>query len=176
MKTKQVIGIVIIIITTFIIRYEVDKDRQIINLLNGFSKSTKCEVTLPAGDKIIIEGAEWKNIIKNGVSFSYDDNGRKTYKGLEMVNLMEVKIYESNKIISELQIKEIVSSDEELNEIYENANFAEQEPSTNGEQNQTKYYDVINGRKIISISGENYIRGINEFLQPLFKFISKRQI
>ena len=174
MKAKQVIGIVIIIITTFIIRYEMDKDRQIINLLNAFSKSTKCEVTLSKGDKIIVEGTEWKNIIKKGVGFSFDDNGRKTYKDIEMVNLMEVKIYERNKILSKLQIKEIVSSDEALNEIYENANFAEEEPSGNGEQSQLKYYDVINGRKIITISGKNYIRGINEFLEPLFNFINKK--
>lgn len=85
---------------------------------------------------------------------------------------MEVKLYKNNKILSKLQIKEIVSSDEIL---YNNSTLPAPEPSPGEEKNQAKYYDEINGRRIIVIGKKYYCRSLEEFLQPLFDYLNEKE-
>lgn len=178
MERKQLKSLVIISIIMIFFSYQLYKsykDHQIVNLLNSFSRSTQCEITLSNGSEVIIEGVEWKNITKDGVGFFINDKGSKIYKDQEMIDLMEVKLYKNNKILSKLQIKEIVSSDEILNMLYNNSSLPEPAPSSKGEQNQTKYYDEINGRKIIVIGNKYYCTNLDEFLQPLFDYLNEKE-
>jgi hypothetical protein len=94
MKIKQIISLLIIISLMIFFNYQLYKDYQIVNFLNSFSRSTQCEIIWSSGVEIIIKETECENIRKEGVSFFIDDNGRKTYKGQEMVDLMEVKLCE----------------------------------------------------------------------------------
>lgn len=171
MKSLVIISMIVIFFSYQL--YQIYEDHQIVSLINSFSRSTQCEITLSSGVEIVIEGTEWKNIAKDGVGFFINGNGRKTYKEQELVNLMEIKLYNDNIILSELQIKEIVSSDEVLNILHTNATLPVPESAFSGEENQAKYYDEINGRKIMVIGEKQYCTNLEEFLQPLFDYLNE---
>lgn len=171
MKRKQkrnflIIGIIVLVFVYQI--YQLYNDHRIENLLNSFSRSTQCDIILASGNEIFIDGAEWKNINKEGVGFFIIDNGSEIYKAQEIIDLMTVKLYKDNKLLSTLQIKEIISSKKMIKELNDHA-------SSMLDSNHSKYYDIINDRKIIVIGNKFNCINMEEFLQTLFDYLNAKE-
>ena len=136
--------------------------KRIENYLNAFSKSDHCKVTMVNGERVLIDGDHWLDIKEKGVHFTIFDKGKNTYKDQQLDDLMTLDLYQGERHLTTIFIKELKSSEEKIKKLNDLARENEENPLR-------PYYDEIGDRKIVTIGDGVYSLGMYTFLGNLFE-------
>lgn len=144
--------------------YEAYKTQQVVHFLNSFSDSDHCMVTMANGESIRIDGDHWQAIVAEGISMRSLKKGKNLYQDQSLELVMTLSLYDGEKVLSTMDIYNVVSSKEKLKKLDDLTN--------EHEELRVHYaYDQIEDMRIVTVHQRNYYVSLYEFLIPLFKEI-----
>lgn len=160
----RIISLIVVLIVFAYKGYEEYKTQQVVHFLNSFSDSDHCMVTMADGESIRIDGDHWQTIVSEGISMRSLKKGKNLYQDQSLDRVMTLNLYEGEKVLSTMDIYNVVSSKEKLKKLDDLTN--------EHEELRVHYaYDQIEDMRIVTVNQGNYYVSLYEFLIPLFKEI-----
>ena len=162
-KARIISSIVVLIIFAYK-GYEEYKTQQVVHFLNSFSDSDHCMVAMADGESIRIDGDHWQTIVSEDISMRSLKKGKNLYQDQSLDRVMTLSLYDGEKVLSTMDIYNVVSSKEKLKKLDDLTN--------EHEELRVHYaYDQIEDMRIVTVNQGNYYVSLYEFLIPLFKEI-----
>jgi hypothetical protein len=160
----RIISFIVVLIIFAYQGYEAYKTQQVVHFLNSFSDSDHCMVTMADGKSIRIDGDHWQTIVSEDISMRSLKKGKNLYHDQSLDLVMTLNLYDREKILSTMDIYNVVSSKEKLKKLNNLTN-------EHKELRVHYAYDQIKDMRIVTVNQGNYYVSLYEFLIPLFKEI-----